>query len=237
MSNPKLPIFSISSATIATDADLLVAKNNAQAQLTAAINATDMSLSVSASGVFGTPTIIAIGNELIKVASDSGTTLTVATGGRGWRGTLAQPHAIGDWVLQEVDEDYHNQLAAEIIAIEQALVPNTTPFTAATLQNNWATYSLTGASPAAYYRDILGWVHLRGQIAGGSTAIASVILNLPSGFRPPNTIGFQYFQCLSWNGSIYVPGAVRIDNNGNVLYLAGSNSFLSLDGIQFNTMG
>ena len=90
--------------------------------------------------------------------------------------------------------------------------------------NSWGNYG-AGYSPAAYYKDPHGIVHLEGLIAGGTVALEA--FTLPAGYRPPATCLFPSF-CAS--------GAARVDVNtsGDVTVIsAGSNAFVALDGITF----
>ena len=58
------------------------------------------------------------------VCSVDSNTLNVCPGGRGFSGTAAAPHGIGLAVRNTITTHHHNQLAAEVKAIEEALGPN-----------------------------------------------------------------------------------------------------------------
>jgi len=90
-------------------------------------------------------------------------------------------------------------------------------------QNSWVNYG-SGFATAAFRKDVLGWVHLRGMIKSGT--IGSAAFALPVGYRPPAHI---YFACVS-NGAF---GDVLIITSGNVIPQVGNNTWFSLNGITF----
>lgn len=91
--------------------------------------------------------------------------------------------------------------------------------------NSWVNFGTTDA-PAAFWRDPMGWVHLRGLIKSGT--IGNVAFTLPPGFRPPLR---EVFAVLS-NGAI---GRVDVQADGQVIPAAGNNTYVSLAGIHFRT--
>jgi N-acetylneuraminic acid mutarotase len=101
-------------------------------------------------------------------------------------------------------------------------------YIAPSLQNSWANYSTIPNTyePAGYYKDKMDRVHLKGLIAGGSTATETVLFTLPSGYRPTKRL---LFTVATGSGS----GRMDIRPNGEVLFVSGANSFFSLDGISF----
>lgn len=102
-------------------------------------------------------------------------------------------------------------------------------FTAPTLLNSWVNFGASGYSDAGYYKDRHGRVHLRGLIKNGAAA-ASVIFNLPSGFRPPGRLLFVTM------GGGDTLARVDIDSNGDVIAQGfSSNAYFSLNGISFLT--
>jgi hypothetical protein len=119
--NPNSPVFP---SAVANDQNLLVAKNRASSTLTANISASATSIPVADGSKFTAPLVVAIGNEYIKVCSISGNTLTVCTGGRGFDGSTAAAHSSGAEVRGVYAAHHHNQLAAEVKAIETALGAN-----------------------------------------------------------------------------------------------------------------
>jgi hypothetical protein len=119
--NPNSPVFP---SAVVNDQDLLVAKNLASSTLTAAITASDMSIPVVDGSEFTAPLVVAIDDEYIRICSISGNTLTVCTGGRGFDGSTAAAHSAGAEVQGVHAAHHHNQLAAEVKAIETALGAN-----------------------------------------------------------------------------------------------------------------
>jgi phage minor structural protein len=99
---------------------------------------------------------------------------------------------------------------------------------APTLLNGWVNYG-SGYETAGYYKDALGFIHLKGVIKSGTMGAAA--FTLPAGYRP------------SYKKMFIVPtaggaGRVDIDTSGNVIvvsYGSATNGYVSLDGIEFNT--
>lgn len=108
-------------------------------------------------------------------------------------------------------------------------VDTSTPtWSAPTLLNSWANYG--GAfHNAGYFKDSLGFVHLRGLVKSGTTGYP--IFTLPAGYRPTAAHMF----------SVHAGGAeARVEAvvDGNVYvaaYSGGNNNYVSLDGITFAT--
>ena len=97
-----------------------------------------------------------------------------------------------------------------------------------TLLNGWVNYDNT-YTHAGYYKDKEGRVHLKGLIKNGTTTFGTILFTLPSGYRP-TTSGRHMFPALT-NPS--ESGRIDVDVNGNVLFIEGSNMWLSLSGISF----
>jgi hypothetical protein len=79
---------------------------------------------------------------------------------------------------------------------------------------------------AGYYGDPMGRVHLRGLVKSGSVGSTYKIFTLPAGYRPDNTEIFV----VESNGS---SGECRVEADGDVVPVLGSNVWFSLDGITF----
>lgn len=90
---------------------------------------------------------------------------------------------------------------------------------AATLKNSWTVFS---ARTPAYVKDLLGWVHMRGQVTGGITE--KTVTELPAGYRP----GFTQVFPMSAVGTL-ATGAWVVEASGVVLpsFAAGANFDLS----------
>ncbi|UYL94005.1 putative tail fiber protein [Geobacillus phage vB_GthS_PK3.6] len=99
---------------------------------------------------------------------------------------------------------------------------------APTLLNGWSNFG-SGYEGAAYYKDALGFIRLKGVIKGGTMGAAAFVL--PIGYRPPARKMFA----VATSGGM---GRVDIDTSGNVIIVvfgSASNGYVNLDGIVFNT--
>ena len=96
---------------------------------------------------------------------------------------------------------------------------------APTLLNSWVNYG-GGYANAGYWKDSHGVVHLRGLVKSGGTA--STIFTLPAGYRPAANELF-----LVASGTTPTFAQIAIDTAGGVVFLNGSNGYVSLSGITF----
>lgn len=115
------------------------------------------------------------------------------------------------------------ELRREIAQIQRTGLPAVEPFTAPTLTGGWLDFG-SGANPAGYCIDLMGFVHLRGKIKSG--AISSACFTLPEGYRPAYLETFA----VASNGAY---GQVTVSAAGVVTPTVGSTTWLSLDGITF----
>jgi hypothetical protein len=113
-------------SAIASWQDLLRAKNSAVSTLTAAIDSTQLTIPVSNGSVFAAPGAVTIDAEHILICSIATNTLNVCSGGRGFDGSAATSHASGATVEGRILARHHEQLAAEIIALQTGLGANLT---------------------------------------------------------------------------------------------------------------
>lgn len=90
-------------------------------------------------------------------------------------------------------------------------------------QNGWSNYSPSFYG-AAFYKDRLGNVHLRGTIDDGT--MSQTAFTLPPGYRPPKGL-------LLPTASAHVYGELLIYPDGRVDPETGWNLLISLDGIVF----
>lgn len=99
---------------------------------------------------------------------------------------------------------------------------------APTLLNNWANYG-DGFTPASYWKDANGVVHITGLIRNGTVAKDTVLFNLPAGYRP---FGAEIMTVQNGDNTFR---RISILVNGNVIL--GSSTFttgwLSLANISF----
>lgn len=93
--------------------------------------------------------------------------------------------------------------------------------------NSWTFYGAP-YSKAAFFKDVLGWVHLTGVIKSGT--VASSAFQLPPGYRPAAAPGpFAVF-----SGSANSIGRVDVGTDGTVTPQSpSSNTSVSLEGITF----
>jgi hypothetical protein len=102
----------------------------------------------------------------------------------------------------------------------------------------WSTYSGTFGSDPEVWKDSLGYVRLRGQAKKSSAPSAGdVIGTLPANYRPPAIIPRTV---VSGDGTTArVVGYVDIEPDGDIIWRggasAGTNPWISLEGIQFRT--
>lgn len=101
-----------------------------------------------------------------------------------------------------------------------------------TLLNGWVNYNTSSFNPAGYFKDSFGVVHLRGLIKDGSVTAGTVLFNLPAGYRPYRR---EVLPSLSYNSgsSTYLLTRIDVSTGGDVIFMAGSSSFLTLDGLTF----
>lgn len=86
------------------------------------------------------------------------------------------------------------------------------------LFNGWANYG-SGYEPTAFFKDPMGFIHLRGLVKSGT--LNSTITQLGTGCRP------AYIRILPTYCDAGV-GQLRIDTSGNIAQFSGSNGWFSL---------
>lgn len=132
--------------TVATDSDLLAAKRLSESTLSGTINSSTTSVTVADGTQFLQYAVIRIDNEEMKITGISSNTLTV---GRGFNGTTAASHTTGATVRGIITSWHHNQVAAELKAVEARLrdqsgyvtTAGTSTAYTATLAPPWASYA------------------------------------------------------------------------------------------------
>lgn len=116
MPNPNTAVFP---SAVATDLNLMVATNRALSNLTNAIDASQTQITVVDGTKFQVPCLVQIDTEIISVGSLSGNNFISCT--RGFALTSPASHGQNAEVKGYVLSYHHNQLAAEIKAIEAGL--------------------------------------------------------------------------------------------------------------------
>jgi hypothetical protein len=110
-----------------------------------------------------------------------------------------------------------------------SIIGATTPsYADLTLSNGWVNKGTPFAN-AGYTKDAAGRVHLKGVVSGGTTTVATVMFTLPTGYTPTHEMRIPVVSADAF-------GYIRILTNGQVLFVIGSNSWLSLDGVSFPTI-
>ena len=106
-------------------------------------------------------------------------------------------------------------------------------------QNTWS--NLGGQTPAAFYKDGSGLVHLEGVVTGGTVASGATgaVYTLPVSYRPATTV---VFACASNNafgrGSVEPDGTVQAVIGSNVYFnLADCKPFRSVEGSATGSVG
>lgn len=100
-------------------------------------------------------------------------------------------------------------------------------------QNGWRDYSATTYAGGQYTKTSAGLVTLRGLVAGGTANWDTTIATLPPEYRPQNRMIFYVGSYdTSANRS---SGFARVDvlSNGDVRFMNGTNTWVSLDSIRF----
>lgn len=98
--------------------------------------------------------------------------------------------------------------------------------------NAWVNYDTTGVdTPAAFYKDALGIVHLSGWIKNGTINLPAFIL--PEGFRPWGTDVLPGGRSFPVVGPSSAFAAVIVRDDGRVIPASGLNTAISLHGIHF----
>lgn len=96
-------------------------------------------------------------------------------------------------------------------------------------QNSWRVYYSGEWGSPAFYKDAMGFVHLRG-LAQKTSPITGIIFTLPAGYRPATVSSGHIFGCLSG------AGIARVDvlPGGNVAVNGSyATDWLSLNNIHF----
>lgn len=159
-------------------------------------------------------------------------------------GTIADwtPALLTKWlrdILQTQPPDFLPNLKAENITVTTKLTlrdelvvarePNFKKIGnsgAPAFENSWVNYG-SGWQEAGYWRDPLGWVHLRGLTKSGT--VGSPMFTLPPGFRPKLSETF----IVSSNSAT---GRVDVQSDGKVIAQSpSSNAYVSLSNVRFRT--
>jgi len=109
---------------VATDGDLIVARNRARTTLNTSINSSITTVVLASGSLFGNNMVITIDSEDLFCTTLSTNTFTSCT--RGYGGSTTASHTAGVAVLGNITANHHNVLKDEIKAIETLLSTNGT---------------------------------------------------------------------------------------------------------------
>lgn len=165
--------------------------------------------SVGAVTLVTDPGLVAHGGLLIRESADDGS-------------DFSNPATDYRWAFVGEDGKWHYKDAAGAVGV---LGVGDTSWIVPTLLNSWVSYGAP-YEVEGYRKDGQGFVHLRGLIKNGTATAGTALFNLPAGYRPANTALFD----TQSNGAL---GRVDVANNGNVTIQAGTNAWISLNGITF----
>lgn len=105
-------------------------------------------------------------------------------------------------------------------------------WTAVTFLNSFSDFDAANFQPAAYFKDSMGIVHLRGLAKRASAALSTAIFQLPTGYRPAKHSEFGIMA----NNKF---ARLEVLSGGNVQVVAADDAswfnFFQLDGITFDT--
>lgn len=133
--------------------------------------------------------------------------------------------------LFEIVNERIDTLIRRVTRLEKIPTPEIEAWQNATLQNSWVNFSVS-YSPASYYKDPFGIVHIRGYISGGVTTANTTLFTLPSGYRPE----YNYTVPVYSQGSTNSLGFVTVAANGNVSIASGNNTLFIIDNIHFRAV-
>lgn len=96
-------------------------------------------------------------------------------------------------------------------------------------QNSTSAYG-SGYQVPGFWIDPLGLVHLAGLAVPPAAGLA--MWTLPAGYRPLNR---ELFSTASATGATNVIGRVDVDASGNVIFVNGGTSWVTVSGITFRS--
>ena len=122
-----------------------------------------------------------------------------------------------------------NGIIGTIQMIQQILEPfaQVEPWKGISLLTGWRNYSDPALQVTQYRKTPLGRIELRGVVERFS-GITTAIATLPAGYRPKKR---KLFPVVGSAG----PGVVSIYADGLIEYTSGGTTYLSLEGITFDT--
>jgi hypothetical protein len=129
---------------VANDQYLLVAKDLSDSSLSAAVDASTLSIPVLSGATFTAYEAITIDAEKLEICSVSGNTLNICAGTRGFGGTVAASHLIRAEVRGNNVQENANRTRMEVESIESTLGPNLANVSAGGVGSQTANLTFTG---------------------------------------------------------------------------------------------
>jgi hypothetical protein len=103
-------------------------------------------------------------------------------------------------------------------------------------ENGWSNYDDVHYDTAAFYKDPLGVVHLKGTVGHGPPGTSSIIFTLPVGYRPAKS-GFYTVAAENAFADVLVQGVSAGAMAGRVELNVGGTIWVSLSGLTFRAAG
>lgn len=206
---------------VATDADLLVARNRSRTTLNGSINASTSTIVLTSGALFGNNMVITIDSEDIFCTTLTSNTFTGCT--RGYGGSTAATHSSLSNVTGNIVANHHNVLKNEVKAVETALGANGSnipalaglyKFSCTTPADVTCTFyddtAITGVTQlyvragAAQATQLVRFIDNMGTLVSGVDADASLFSSDTNGRQivvTPSTLGLASAIPISWRSA------------------------------------
>lgn len=148
--NPNTAVFP---SRTAADTDLFVASNNSSTTLNGSLTSSATSITLTSGTGFTAPVIVAIDTEIIHCTTLTTNTLSGCT--RGSESTIGASHSSGATVTNIISAWHHNQIAAEVKAIEANVC---IPVYTSVSYSATPTFTVTGCGENVFYLQLTGSV-------------------------------------------------------------------------------
>jgi hypothetical protein len=104
-------------------------------------------------------------------------------------------------------------------------------------RSGWADYNTTTYAAGQYTKTSAGLVALKGLVKDGTASWDTPIAVLPVGYRPPSRLIFYVGSYDTGANRSSGFGRVDVLSNGEVRFMSGTNTWVSLDSIRFMAAG
>lgn len=96
-------------------------------------------------------------------------------------------------------------------------------------QGTWANWGAGGLGVAGFWKDPLGFIHLKGAIKAGT--VSTTAFTLPPGYRPPE---YKVFAAIKVDAGVTSLARVDVNTDGTVVpQTAPATGYITLDQITF----